>query len=353
MVRIYLSSEIGLSGIHTICIGLGLYVKDMGLKLGYMKPLGYRYYREGDRATDEDVAFMRNTLGLEEDLDDLCPVLLTPKLAREGLTGGPNGYLEKVRRSFERVSRQKDVVLLQGAFTSRQGWFLGLSAYQLARALDARVLLVERFDDALLADNVLACRDQYGDNLMGVIYNIVPPVRSSFVDEFIAPRLEEEGIPILGNVPFDHVLRSIEVGELARMIDGKVLSGEANLGNSVEEVLVGAMGHEYAINVFRKHRNICVVTGGDRSDIQLAAMRANARCLILSGNLYPSNAVLSKAEEQGLPIVLVEGDTFSTAERVEAIIRSARTHGEKKVKRVERLIDSHVDLERLFSLAGL
>jgi BioD-like phosphotransacetylase family protein len=353
MVCIYLTSEVGLSGLHTLCIGLGQRFREENLKVGYIKPVGHRYFTVEGLATDEDAAFMRHTLELEEDLEDICPVVLTPQLVNSAYLEGGGGLLERVKQAYARVSAGKDVVIAQGAYTSLQGRFMGLSAYQLAPVFEARVIVVERFDDAFLADNVLAARDDFGGTLMGVIYNIIPPNRESFITDILAPSLEKEGIPVLGKVPADRLLSSINVGDLAELLDGRILAGEAHLDNLVEDIVVGAMSQEHALSIFRKCHNLCVVTGGDRSDIQLAAMEAKARCLILSGNLYPSSIVLGKAEELGIPVIMVATDTFTTAERADMIIKSARTHEAKKLVRLRELIDCCVDLPRIRELAGL
>jgi len=353
MICIYLTSEVGLSGLHTVCIGLAERLREDGNKVGYMKPLGNRYHEEEGKITDEDAAFMRRTLGLEENMEDICPVLLSPHLVMDSLKDGEEDLQAKIRDAYGRVSKGKDVVIVQGAYTSLQGRFMDLSAYQLAPIFDARVILVERFNDAFLADNVLAARDDFGSMLTGVIYNIIPANRESFVHDILAPRLEKEGIPVLGALPCDRMLNSINVGDLARLINGRVMSGEDHLDNLVEDIVVGAMGPEHALSVFRKHHNICVVTGGDRSDMQLAAMEAKARCIVLTGNLCPSSIILGKAEEMGIPIILVETDTFTTAENAEVVIRSARTHEPKKIERLRELISSNIDLPRLYELCGI
>ena len=355
MVCLYLISAAGLAGLHTICIGLGMHLRDRGLGVGYMKPLGHRYFQVEGKVTDEDAAFMRHTLELAEDLDDVCPVVLTPELVRSSLKGEgePGALRSRIREAYERVSAGKDVVLVQGAFSSVQGRFLDLSAYQIAPLLGAKVLLVERFDDAFMGDNVMAVRDDFGESLVEVIFNMVSPNRRSFIAELLAPRLEAEGIAVLGSMPRDRLLRSINVGDLARQLGGRVLSGEEGLGALVEDVVVGAMGTEHALSIFRRHRNFCVVTGGDRSDIQLAAMEAGARCIVLSGNLYPTSVILGRAEELGVPVVLVEHDTFTAADRVEMLIRSARTHEPAKLERLRDLVDENIDLQRLCALVGI
>ncbi len=353
MVCIYLTSEVGLSGLHTLCIGLGRRFREEKLRVGYMKPVGHRYFTVEGRVTDEDAAFMRETLQLGEDLDDICPVVLTPQLVNRCYLEGSGDLLERVKQAFGRVSADKDVVIVQGAYTSLQGRFLGLSAYQLAPVFAARVILVERYDDAFQGDNVLAAKDDFTDSLTGVIFNIIPPNRESFVADILAPSLERLGIPVLGRIPADRLLSSINVGDLADLLEGRVLAGEASLDNLVEDIVIGAMGQEHALSIFRKHHNLCVVTGGDRSDIMLAAMEAKARCLVLTGNLYPSSIILGKAEELGIPVIMVSTDTFTTAERADMIVRSARTHEAKKLERLRELIDCCVDLPRIRELASI
>ncbi len=353
MVYLYLTSQQGLAGLHTLCIGLGMRFREDGFKVGYLKPLGNRYHQEEGKVTDEDAAFMRRTLELEEELSDICPVVLTPKLVNESLKDGAGDLLARVREALSRVERGKDLVLLQGAYTSQQGRMLGISAFELVPALGAKVVLVERFNDAYLADNVLLARDRFGEALLGVIYNMVPANRESLVRELLVPYLERHGIPVLGALPHERHLASINVADLARLLGGKMLCGEECGGAMVEDLVVGAMSQEHALSVFRKRRNFCVVTGGDRSDIQLAAMEAGASCLILTGNLYPSSIILGKAEEMAMPVILVSEDTFTTAERAEMIIRSARTHEESKLQVLRRLVREHVDLDRLYALAGL
>jgi BioD-like phosphotransacetylase family protein len=353
MKGFYLCTEGGIAGIHTLCLGLLLRFREMGLRVGYFKPLGYRYFTEGDTITDEDAFHMKKILELEEGLEDICPVVLTSQVVREAMGTCCEDYGARIKEAYHRVSVGKDLVVIHGALNTRQGWLLGISCYQLAEVLDVPVVLVERFDDAMLADNVLAARERFGHRFAGVIYNMIPPERSSFFRNHLKPRLEREGIRVLGDIPTERLLRSVTVRDLSVSLGGDLLTGEVAQDKLVEEVLVGAMTPEHALNVFRRKKNFCVVTGGDRSDIQLAAMEAGAGCIILSGNLYPSPIIVSKAREMGVPIILVGTDTFSTAERVELMIRTARSYERSKVERLKELVAAHVDVVGILGNLGL
>ncbi len=351
---LYLVSEQGFSGLHTICLGLALRLRREGYRVGYMKPLGNRYRKEGELLTDDDAFETKRELGLEEDLKHICPVIFTAHLVMEALSEGRQDYLSKVRNSFARVCENKDVVLLQGPLAAPQGAFLGISAYRLAEELDAQVFMVEKYDDAFFVDHLLCARDAFGRRLRGVIYNMVPSTRHSFVQETLRPYLEEkESIPVLGVIPEDRPLKSVSARELVEGLKGELLAGEEAIDNRVEGVLVGAMGPEHAISIFRKRRGQCVVTGGDRSDIQLAALEVGMPCLVLSGNLYPSPIILGKADELKIPVIMVPDDTLGAAEKVDLLIKSSRTHDPQKLARVNELLDIYLDLDRLCRLTGL
>ena len=83
----------------------------------------------------------------------------------------------------------------------------------------------------------------------------------------------------------------------AEGLRAEVLCGADHMGELVEHMLVGAMSAEAALTHFRRQAHKAVITGGDRADIQLAALDTSTRCLILTGNLYPSPVVLNRADE--------------------------------------------------------
>jgi len=62
--------------------------------------------------------------------------------------------------------------------------------------------------------------------------------------------------------------------------------------------MVGAMNVDSALAHFRRQPNKAVITGGDRPDIQLAALETSTRCLILTGNLPPNPLIIGRAKSE-------------------------------------------------------
>ncbi len=93
-----------------------------------------------------------------------------------------------------------------------------------------------------------------------------------------------------------------------------------------------------------------VITGGDRSDIQLAALQTSTKCLILTGNLHPSPVIVDRARQIGVPIILVMDDTLTAVEKMEDVLGNMRVREGTKIARARELFEQNVDFDRLYSM---
>lgn len=339
-----------------VALGLGLKFREDGHDVVYMKPLCVNpMVMPSGELVDEDVQLLADALEMEEPLPLVCPVIFSADLRNRALQGRVDReeLMRKVEEAYKALSREGRVVILGGARELSQGRMVGLSDPEIALRLGARILLVDRFTDDLHIDSVLAAKEMLGDLLLGVVLNCIPEGREAYAKEMVAPFLESQGVPVLGVIPRDPVLASISVGEIAEALEGEVLCEGEGLDTLVESFLVGAMRVESALRYFRRAQNAAVVVGGDRADIQLAAIEAGLKALVLTGNLYPSHTVLIKASERGVPVILVKEDTYTTVERLDEVMGRARLREPKKRKRAAELVKGCLDLGRIYKGLGL
>jgi BioD-like phosphotransacetylase family protein len=195
----------------------------------------------------------------------------------------------------------------------------------------------------LLADRALAAQDYFGTALLGVMINEAPRSRVDFLKDVFAPYLARHNLHVLGILPKDPMLAAPTVAELADGLHAEILCNAERKGDLVEQMMVGAMGAEAALIHFRRIPNKAVITGGDRADIQLAALETSTRCLILTGNLYPSPVVLNRADELGVPVLLADLDTLKATEVVEGFLGRGRVQLPQKIDRFTALPNEHFD----------
>jgi BioD-like phosphotransacetylase family protein len=143
------------------------------------------------------------------------------------------------------------------------------------------------------------------------------------------------------------------VRELAEGLQAEILCSSECSDELVEHMLVGAMSVESALSYFRRKPNKAVITGGDRADIQLAALETSTRCLILTGNIYPSPAVINRAEELCVPVLLTRLDTLGTIEIIENFFGKSRFQQPQKMERFTQILDEHFDFAGLYRSLGI
>jgi len=297
MVSLYITSVNTYSGKTAIALGIGLRMQAAGLKVGYIKPVSTQPYRAGGRLLDEDSDFVRRTLGLETPPWELSPVIITNELLTEVLQGTlERDLLAEVEAACKQAAEDNDVVLMEGGASMREGYAAGVNTLSVVERLNVPVLSVVSYGEQCasgmcILDDALAAKRRLGDNLIGVVINSVPRDDMSFMREEAAPFLEKQGVKVMGVLPFDPYLRALSVGEIIDALNAKILTGSHLRERLVEHMAVGAMSVEAALPRFRRQLNKAVFTGGDRTDIQAAALETSTTCLVLTGNLQPTSTI--------------------------------------------------------------
>ncbi len=354
MVGIYVGSTSSYSGKNLITMALGLKLAAQGHSVGYMKPVGAMPRLDGAGPGDEDAFFVQGVLGLEQDPSLVTPVLVTRDFRVKAFTGGHGDLMTPIKDAYATLSKGKDVMLVAGSGTFLgSGTYCGVDGALVAKELGCKVVLVDRYKNELRYDYILRVKATMGDALAGVIFNDVPEHYMEEANELLIPFLEKRGVPVLGVVPSDPVLGAIKVADLAGRLSGKIISAHNKADRVVEDFLIGTMQVENFMTHFRRHKNSAIIVGGDRSDVQLVALEGSCPCLILTGNLYPNDIILTRSEVLETPIIIVREDTYTVAKKMENILSSHKLRDTLKVTHGVQLVGGSLDMARLLENVGI
>ena len=340
------------TGKTAIAIALGLLARDRDVDVGYMKPKGTRLQSHVGKVLDRDPLLASELLELEAELEELEPIVYSSTFVENAVRGqeDPDDLRRRVRTAFEELAVGRDLMLIEGAGQLTTGGIVELTDPQIAELLEADVVLVADFTQLADLDTLLAAVDDIGDRLAGVVFNRVRDTALDPLERDAIPFLESRGVSVFGVIPHQRDLAGVLVDELAAELGAERLtSGTPDA--FVERFLVGAMGGDEALRHFRRTRNAAVITGGDRVEIHTAAIEApSVNCLVVTGGHRPSQSVLGRAEQAGLPVLAVNADTLSTVERAEDVVRSGRTRDAETVRRMRQLLEDHADTDEILGL---
>lgn len=357
MSGIYIGATSGYSGKNTIALGLSLWLRKHGRDAGYMRPVGalpvQRQTPHGTKWGDEDAFFMQEVLELDEDPALVTPVLVTAEFKKDAFTGTCGDLMADVQTAYQALAARHEVMVVGGSGSMYSGKYCGVDGISMVRTLDIPCVIVDRFSGELNYDHLVALREQLGDRLAGIILNDVPQPLSDETRELHLPFLERAGVHVLGIIPRDPLMGAIKVNSLAERLGGKVISAAHKADRVVENFLIGTMQVENFLTHFKKHANSAVIVGGDRSDLQLVALEGDCPCIILTGNLYPNDIIMTRSEVLEIPLIMVREDTFSVAKKMEDILSRHKLRDHVKVRQAEAIVRDHVDLAALCDKLGL
>ncbi len=343
-VAVYIGSTSGFAGKNLVLLSMGLKFQQEGYKVGFMKPVGFNPFSEEDTVVDRDVLFIKDVLGIEDPLNLLSPVVFTHDLQIETFTKGCKDFKKTIKEAYDEISKDKDIVFLCGSGSFLyMGKFCEISGIDIVKFLKTKVILVDRFLKEFQYDYVIAAREVLGNELIGAILNGVPETKQSFVNDLIIPMFKRKDIEVLGVIPEDSFLKSIKISEIAERLGGKIIVEAKRADTIVENFLIGTMQVENFMVHFKKRKNSAVIVGGDRADIQLVAIESGCPCLILTGNLYPNDIILSRAEVHKVPIIVVREDTYTVAKMMEGVLSSIKLRDMDKVNYGFKLMDSSLN----------
>ncbi|MFP5238634.1 MAG: phosphotransacetylase family protein [Acidobacteriota bacterium] len=353
MAGIYVGSTSGYSGKNMVIMGLGLKFQKEGFNVGYYKPVGAMPKEVAGKLGDDDANFVQGVLGLEEDPSEVTPVVVTQDFKVKAFSGQCPDLMEVIVKGYEKLSAGKDVTLVAGSGSMYSGTYCNVDGVSVVKRLNIPAIVIDRFQKELNYDYLVVLKETLGDNLLGVILNDITPNFLDEVESLIVPFLNRKGVRVLGIIPKDPLMGAIKVADLAERLGGKVISAQHKAERIVESFLIGTMQVENFLTHFRKNKNAAVIVGGDRSDVQLVALEGDSPCLVLTGNLYPNDIILTRSEVLEIPIIVVRDDTFSVAKKMETILQRHKLRDIIKIKQGAQLVSSNIDFEYIKKGIGL
>ena len=354
--KIYIAATRQNDGKTITALGLFNIISEKIPQVGYIKPVGQHVQLIGNRKIDKDANLMNEVYQIGAALQDMSPVTVPRGFTEEYiLKGDVNQLKDTIKQSYERASRDKNFLVIEGTGHAGVGSIFDLSNAAVAKLLNARVVLVTSGGIGRPIDEVMlnkALFDQHGVELLGVIVNKVLPEKFDKIDKFVRLGFQRKGIRVFGVMPYWPILSSPTLRQLLEDIEGaQLISGENNLDQSVSKMVVGAMPAHTALEYFKG--DVLLITPGNREDLILAAITCcvpgmsseyNVKGIILTGSIRPHKSIMKVIENANLPIILVDKDTYTVAQKITNLIIKIRAEDKEKIAAVKELIKKYVDV---------
>jgi phosphate acetyltransferase len=352
---IYIATSEHNSGKSIITLGLMSMLIGKTAKVGYFRPIIEDFE---DGKLDNHIETVISHFGLDIAFEDAFAITKS-RLIKKKNKGKIGEVLDLIIDKYKRLEEQFDFVLVEGTSFSGEGTVIELDMNVLiAKNLGIPTIIVgsgvgktleELVDSLYLAYDSFKVKDV---EVLAIIANKVQPENIKLVTDGLRASLPKE---ILVNaIPIISSLNNPTIKEIVDELDAKVLFGGEFLNNEIGNFSVGAMQlRNYLLHLKEK---ALVITPGDRADIILGALQANESAnypsisgIVLTGNIVPDDSILKLIEglTSIVPIISVEGGTYSITNRIGDIKAKIYADNKQKIETSIDTFEKYVDLDNL------
>lgn len=357
MKNLFITSTRHNEGKTLVTLGLTSAFARRVRSVGYMKPLGKGSVEFAGEKIDHDAVLIKEACRIPAFVRDMGPVCYdgfpTQWISQEGR----EAVVKKIQASFARLSANRDLMVIEGTGNAAAGAAFGLSNAFMAKLLDAKVVLVasggvgQPTDEIFLNKNFF---DKAGVEVVGAIVNKAYPHEFERIDQWMRKALEAMGIRLLGVIPYEDDLARGTMLNLFERFRGKVLNGEAGMGQPLGKIVLGAMSATSALEELTGH--VTLICPSDRDDVlvsALSAMYISGRkdfalaSVVLTGKGKLSEVVLRMIRRTSIPVLHVEPVAYSIVSEVHAANFKILPEDTAKIQRAIEIVRDRVDLDLL------
>lgn len=279
--------------------------------------------------------------------------------------------ISKIIKKYKAVEDRFDYVLIEGTSFTGEGALIEFDINVLiAKNLGVPAIILASGQGKPLDELVGSLQIAYdsfrdkGVEVLSVIANKVEVKDREHVIESLQKKLPKQ--VIINAIPLNPILANPSIKEIVDALEATVLFGKDYLNNQAGYFSVGAMQLRNYLTHLKE--NGLVITPGDRADIILGALQANISVnypsisgIVLTGGLLPEESInkLIEGLSDVVPIISVQGGTFSVTNTIGGIKSKIYAENTQKietsVKDFEQFVDVDALVERLitFKTAGI
>ncbi len=355
--RIFIAATRMNDGKTTTSLALFSALRSVTPKVGFIKPVGQRFVEVEGHKIDEDSVLLDKIFNIEVPIQAMSPIAIHPTFTREFLDDPETHHeaiVDKMCRGFDRAAFEKEYVVIEGTGHAGVGSVFNLSNADVAKRLNAKVIIVARGGIGRPIDEISlnkALFNQSGVDVIGVIINKVEPDKAEMIEKYTRIALKKMGIPLLGCIPIEQKLSAPNLNQIVEEVGGRWLNGREEGGTErVAKVIIGAMAAKGLVDYLQP--GVLIVTPGDREDVILAAIAAEGIAgskvlsgIILTRNVLPHPKLMDMITKTRIPVVICSEESFGVASKINNMTVKTQPSDHDKIPIIKSLITENIDLE--------
>jgi len=324
----------------------------------YMKPLGPKCQEFNGVIADKDAVLMARVFGQEDRIALMSPLVLGKGATRRFLDGElyREWAAEKILSACRELEAQCDLLLIEGAGHGGVGSVVGLNNAEMAKMLDAPVVMVAGGGIGNVVDSVrlnLALYDQEGVSVRMLLINkLIAEKRQSslaYLEKYFSPK----GIKVCGAFDYSPVLANPTLQNLSKLLDHPLQGDLSKRQRIIHNIHLGAASSQKVIDHLQDSTLLITTSSRDELLVTLSSLyNIPAYHRQIAGIVIPGHTPVSAItqriiDDSGIPYIRIEQTTAEVFTTLTAHVSKISAEDTEKISLVTSQAEQVIDFNAI------
>lgn len=349
-------------GKTTISLSLMHLAKQKYARVGFIKPIGPKVFYLDGVEMDMDAALIASIYGLEEDRRLMSPVVLGRGYTKKYLSGDIPAELplESIKEACRELEAKNDFLIIEGSGHGGVGSVVGINNAQIARTLDAPVIMVASGGIGCVIDSVqlnLSLFQQQGAEVKLVLVNKLIPKKREETLGFLRAFFESRQQEVAGAFDYSRTLANPTLLDLSKLLQLPIIGDQGGRSRIIHHIQLGAASSQRVIDTLQESTLLITTSSRDELIVTASALynipayRSKLAGLVIPGSA-PISAISQKIlDDSNIPYIRTANNTAETFIALTEHISKMTADDVEKINLIKATAENVFDFNAIDAMA--
>lgn len=353
---------IGATGQHcgktTISLSLMHLAQKKYGRVGFMKPIGPKWIEFNGKIVDKDAAMFASVFGVEEDVELMSPVPLTPGTTRRFLDGeiDPENPRRAIRAACSELEKKYDFLIIEGAGHGGVGSVVGMNNARIAADLNAPVLLVTGGGIGNVIDSVelnLALYQRERADVRIIMANKLVPEKRANTLGYLVKAFAGSGIMVTSAFDYLPVLADPTLHHVSELLGLPLMGDTEEQSRLCHTIQLGAASSQIVIDHLEESTLLIVTSSRDELLVTASALhhipeyKARLAGLIIAGHVPVSNITQRILDDSNIPYIRIKETSSEIFYRLREHVSKIGPEDLEKIALINSIAERYIDFDAI------
>jgi len=326
-------------------------------RVGFIKPLGPKIERYGERLLDMDAVLMAKAYGLESDIGLMNPVPLQSGYTKEFLDGRISGneLAGRIRQSVAELERKYDFLIIEGAGHGGVGSVVGLNNAFIANLVGAPVMIVTGSGIGNVIDSVhlnLALHRQAQAEVRLLMVNKLLAVKRESTLGYLQ-RAFPAPLAVSGGFNYSPILANPTLAHIAKLLQLPLHGDPAARNRIIHNIQLGAASSQKVVDGLLEATLLIVTSSRDELIVTLSSLyhipawQERIAGIVVAGHAEVSGISQQILEESGIPYIRVKERTATVFTALSEDVSKITADDHEKLAWIQANAELDIDFDMI------